>query len=737
MSPWSWLFRAALLFTGAVLVRSLPAAQVLWQGEVFFRGPDSYYHMRRIAYTIRNFPEILVFDPYIQFPHGARPIWSPLFDWLSAALLIPIADSSDWLRVEQAAAWIPPILGGLTAVATWTAARRVVSESAALGAGALLCILGGHFNYSQVGALDHHVAVSLATTILLGSMFSALRSDSRRRILRSALAVGAWVALSLLIWPGSLLYSVMALGGLAGFALAADDGAVAAIRWRGLAIASGFSALIVAPFCFGNEWLHHNSMSPEVLSDFQPWLLGTIAAIGLGGGLVSERPSLATRAFTRAGAVAGLGIALFGAGLLFSTELAESLGGAWRWLSKSEDFQSNVIESQGLFVVNGKISAFMAHIQLSYLLYGFPLFWTLILVDGWRGERRAPVLFLLGWSATLFGFTLLQKRFLDTFTVAFAIVAAAGIQLLWNRMRLTSHASMGRVAFLGIVVLLAPLARNYLPHIQNIAQRLSGEPVMLHPWAAARVKVFEAAQWIRASTPHTQGWYDASRQPEYAVLAPWSVGHQLKYIARRPTIVDNFGDDVGAENYEIERRFWASPVPGAAQTAKDLGARYVVVVSTSIPRVPYLFATIFDRLSRHDGSAIELPDGETLPAASRFRLVFESGNLGRAKSPFIKVFEIVEGARIRGHTRPGAIIDLSLPVTTNRARQFEYRDRAVAGEDGWFEFVVPYPNRDGPNWLYVSPVYTLTCDGGQTEASVPEGRVAQGSVIPVSDPCRN
>ena len=90
---------------------------------------------------------------------------------------------------------------------------------------------------------------------------------------------------------------------------------------------------------------------------------------------------------------------------------------------------------------------------------------------------------------------------------------------------------------------------------------------------------------------------------------------------------------------------------------------------------------------------------------------------------------------MRGRTRPGAVVNLSLPVTTNRARRFEYHDQTVSNEDGWFEFVVPYPNRDGPTWLDVAPAYALTCDGGQVEANVPEARVQAGGVIPVPDPC--
>ncbi|MDP7569960.1 MAG: STT3 domain-containing protein, partial [Myxococcota bacterium] len=362
MTPSRWLLNALALFGGALLVRALPAAHVLSQGIVFFRGPDSYYHMRRIVYAIQNFPEILVSDPYVQFPHNAQPIWPPLFDWVSAALLLPFAGGGNWLRVEQAAAWIPPILGAITAVATWSVGRRLFDDRAAFGAGALLCILGGHFTYSRVGALDHHVAVALVTTLLLGATLAALGRDSARRVLRSAAAVGVWIAVSLLIWPGSLLYAAISLIGLAGIALIASDAKQAALRWHALATASGCAALLIAPFCFGNEWLHYSSMSPLVLTDFQPWFLGTTAAVGLGTALLSERPALATRSLARAGVAVGIGTVLLGTSLLLSSDLIEGVGEAWRWLSKSEAFQASVIESQGLFFVNGRFTTFMAHL---------------------------------------------------------------------------------------------------------------------------------------------------------------------------------------------------------------------------------------------------------------------------------------------------------------------------------------------------------------------------------------
>ena len=43
---------------------------------------------------------------------------------------------------------------------------------------------------------------------------------------------------------------------------------------------------------------------------------------------------------------------------------------------------------------------------------------------------------------------------------------------------------------------------------------------------------------------------DAAIAHEYGVMAHWTDGHVIEYVAQRPTIVTNFGDDLG-ESYNF------------------------------------------------------------------------------------------------------------------------------------------------------------------------------------------
>src|SRR5262245_5359915 len=75
------------LFASALLVRSLRFGLVFRGGRVHFPfGADELYHMRRIWFSVVNFPAALSFDPYMNHPEGAASIWTPVFDWSIAAL---------------------------------------------------------------------------------------------------------------------------------------------------------------------------------------------------------------------------------------------------------------------------------------------------------------------------------------------------------------------------------------------------------------------------------------------------------------------------------------------------------------------------------------------------------------------------------------------------------------------------------------------------------------------------
>ena len=88
----------------------------------------------------------------------------------------------------------------------------------------------------------------------------------------------------------------------------------------------------------------------------------------------------------------------------------------------------------------------------------------------------------------------------------------------------------------------------------------------------------ETARWLREHSPPTSSWLIPGPPPEYGVLAPWGYGHTLRYVAQRPMVQDNFGDDVGTEGFAAaEAYFSAESESAGVEILEQLRVRYVLL----------------------------------------------------------------------------------------------------------------------------------------------------------------
>ena len=89
------------------------AARAVWWPRIFTpqgmmppHGADSYYHLRRIVYSVFRYPGVLERDLYVAYPAGGEIVWPPAFDffvaWLARGLV-----GEDAAGVEAVAAWVP------------------------------------------------------------------------------------------------------------------------------------------------------------------------------------------------------------------------------------------------------------------------------------------------------------------------------------------------------------------------------------------------------------------------------------------------------------------------------------------------------------------------------------------------------------------------------------------------------------------------------------------------------
>jgi asparagine N-glycosylation enzyme membrane subunit Stt3 len=272
------------------------------------------------------------------------------------------------------------------------------------------------------------------------------------------------------------------------------------------------------------------------------------------------------------------------------------------------------------------------------------------------------------------------------------------------------------------VWLLLPSLRPYKLPIDNWVSVLRGEPRSVPVNELSRRGLLDTAMWIRHNTPPTDSPLDPAASPEYGLMAMWGYGHLLKYAAQRPTVVGNFGDDVGETNLGLMAAYFASTEPGAVEILDDLGARYVLVGTLNDPTAEL-------RLGQAMRKRLSLDDS---PGLKHHRLVFESRldatwlEIGRSE---YRVFERVPGAVIVGSARPGATVTARLGYESNRGRRGRFESSVTAGDQGRYEIRVPYATRGGPPGLRPDPTYRVASQGRTESVVVNERDVRAGAEI--------
>jgi len=608
-------------------------------------GGDAWYHMRRIVYTLEHFPQTLGFDPYLNFPDGARAIWPPLFDFAVASLLLPVNAVAGLPAVEAAAALVPPLLGAATVGALYGLVCSLYDRTTALVAAALLSVSSGHIWYSQLGFVDHHAAVALVSTGLLAAAVSCVRREVPSA--RIGVALAAAMALSFLLWPGALLYVALVEVGLGAHWLARGDRA-AAVRiaenrvWTrtlacGLVMLFGPSGLSGSSQA-GTPW---SPFSAVVESWFQPWWLAAIALHAAICALLWRRASAGLTARRRLGETIVVAAGVLAASLWAFPDLRHTLDEAWRWLGKREGFQSIVAESEPLFVLHGEWTGRVAELRLSRFVYVFPAALALLAHSARRTDRRAGRWLFAFWAMCVALVTLQQKRFFNTGSIALAIVMSWSIVAAWRvvlvrpglvgRRRTLIAAGFAAAVYFLLAPSLAPLARAG----GDLVRSVRGEAPRIGLARLADRSLLRTATWLRGHTPPTAGYEDARGEPAYGVLAHWDLGHALLYAARRPTVVGNFGDDLGERNYRLHREYFRSTEGRAVRLLDALRARYVVVA-----RVP---PQAWVRLGSK--SMLSLLTGPEPERLVYHRLVYESprANAPEVFLPGYRVFERVAG----------------------------------------------------------------------------------------------
>ena len=643
---------------GGFLLRLGTWPQVFAGGRVWLDGPDSYYHLRRAWLTLQNWPHAPQTDMLIGVPDGGPISWPPLFDLVLATAALPWKGASA-ATLEQLGAFLPPFLGMLEILLLYVLVRRLFDPAAAGWAALVAAVLPGVSRYSLLGALDHDPLVESMALIALFSLAAAMSRAKARWTDVFWLTLG--VAALVLTWAGSILH----LGLLCCVVGIVDLSALRSRRESSLAVTLGAGSLMAVvatlPFIVQSIWSERMTATFIGVS----WLHTTVLLAVAAGGLAMAAWARPTR----------LRLVLLSA---VAVSLLALVGIAWpafreglTFFGRGEPFLQGVMESRPLLSLFGSFDLRTPIVRLSFLPLLIPILlpWTLR-----RTGMDRRWVFLWVWLIYFLGIALVQSRYAHA--AALPVAALAGALISGGGRAFAGK--LGRMAAaLALALVLVPSIPAYVavPGLEPF--RFFGRvPKVLS------TGFFEACGFLRDEVGPSESWFDHTKPSSSSVLAPWSAGHWLIWLARQGTVTTPLGPQ-GQDAFADGIRFYleseedsvrqllgrhrvryfvaTAQIPALATYASLAGVTPDVVFDVDEGVGPWpldaekYLSTVAARLTWIGPQEIDL-FGRTLPALDDFSEVFRSSRTrpnpfaralpggAPAEVPLVRVFAIRQRA---------------------------------------------------------------------------------------------
>ena len=385
--------------------------------------------------------------------------------------------------------------------------------------------------------------------------------------------VAAGFAFGILGWTGAVVQIVIVT--LVTLALWRKEPA------RALALGAAVAAIMVLPFVLGSAW---RSATFEGLS----WLhVGVLVAAAFVGSLISRLRGLAVVS----------AIAL----LVLAPICIRPLIAGTRYAAGDAPILAMVAEAQPLLRLFGTFDVTPMLIRFGLLPF-FAIGLAVVRLRNRENPGPRDLLFVAPWLIVTFTLALLHSRF--SFDAGLALAAFAG--LVFDSVR---------PAILAIALL--PILPAYVP-----LPALEGFNFYLRPNALRDYQMDAICTWLRA-------------RPPGAVLAPWSFGHWIVWIAKKPVVIGPMLS-VGQSEFSEGLRFFFIEDPNEAlRFARSHGVRYVIVT----PEISSIAARV--RVAGLDPERYR--DPRVYIRTIGARLTFVGGFDGFRevlRSPLVRVYEV-------------------------------------------------------------------------------------------------
>jgi len=520
MTKRTWLI-LSLIVAGAILLRVIPQwDKVMVEGSVWFRGVDSYWHMRIAENMLHNYPYHQYWDWFTLYPTGGKVGFNPLMSWIIAGI------GQTGANINMVGALLPPIVGGLTIMSVFFLAKELFSKKVAYLACILVAILPTEFLHrTLLGFTDHH---ALETLLMTTTILFLVLMMKQGRMLWTILS-GIVLGLYLLNWAGGhLLVSIL----IAWFIFQ-----ILYFRLKDIPEGNYCRNMLIV-FCISFAmYAPHMKFIYASLFSFAPYLFAIILPIWLW--------HRGTKRATLMSVFLPLGIVCFA---LFVSDYYRTIlfdaravfwGGRTTIMEASPSTINTILATTGIsfFLFISGIITYFKQKEKSFLL----IMWAIIMLAATMGQRRWGYYFVVPMSILASYFTFYVANWMSYNTKKMAI----GIVILFT----VVTSIRGTI---GIV---------------NLPNNIS--PAMVH-----------TLTWLKENSPEPywdyQGDYYSLKiydQPHYGVLSWWDYGHWISQIAHRSPL-----SNPAFQDPSIGPRFFTSATEEEALSEiEGLDIRYILM----------------------------------------------------------------------------------------------------------------------------------------------------------------
>lgn len=702
-----------------------PFVEYFKQNEIVFRDPDTCYHARRIIYTATHNMKLPLFDPLLAHPTGAIPVWSPLYDWLSALPSFIIGSGKPSKNQIIISATLLTILFGLLElVFIYLLAYRITKNYYySLLASFLTGISNPHIRYTSLEILDHNSLLLCLFSISLFLAYQIIKNNDSIITPTNKILLSVVIAALFWTWPGSFLY----IGIL--FAI----NILYCLFSKNNKLSIGFShiyllaSILVLPLALMHNKYGYNSLAFEYVSFFSlTFLLSLSITNYLFALIINVKNKQSLKALPLKIILTFLILSI-----LILIQITPFMKGI-KYAAAQNIWLSTIIESQPLLYDKiGEEKVFTLSkitTNMSYVIILAPI--AIILIITKKMQLQLPAISLLIIpSLILASLSISQQKFIVEFSIFYGILASLFTKWFLEKINRKTIA----YAF-NIIILITASMPAYSP-LNDVKS-----------FFITNLALQNAYSWLKNELNQSSPEINSSELAKEGVMTTWGLGHHLHYYSGAATIADNFGfiylDKSPWEGFFDMVKFYLSQSEQEAiEILNKYKCKYIMVpdymeyaqlpsllglkssdyfiykydklkLGAYIQMIPQakLVNSVGFRLGEFYGSANPFNNFEKpiSNALKFFQLVYELPGPVQTnysvREGYIKIFKIAEGYNININANQDEFYHLEAPIITNTGKKFYYQQYGFVKD----KIIAPYPIekiKDYPYALYYK-IYT-------------------------------